>query len=130
MIYGFNDDKSKCPVVPCGGVVDRSGNGGTVIIEGNDYIDHTAEKDGLVFCEMDTAMSDAVVRTTGTTGAFMNLRINDYAYGNFYVGPGERTYQYSPAFPVKNGDYIKLSNGYSDTTVGLRIWFLSFEEID
>ena len=133
MIYGFDDTKVKIPVVPCGHIVERTGEpesgSGVYSIDGEDYIRYAAEKDGLFFCVLDTATDGAVVRSTGSAGAAVTVTINDFTIGTFYVGPNERSYLYTPAFPVKEDDVILLSNRYSDTKVYAAIRFYSFEEI-
>lgn len=133
MIYGFDDTKVKIPVVPCGHIVDREGEpeggSGTILIDGNDYIHYTAEKDGLFFCVLDTAHDGAVVRSTGSAGAAITVTINDFTIGIFYIGASEETYLYTPMIPVKEDDVIKLTNRYSDTKVYAAIRFYSFEEI-
>lgn len=127
-ILGFNENKE---LIDISDYKDLYGSA-TVIVEGEGSITYEAPANGYAWGCLNTATSLAVVRNGqyDEAGAYMQLKIDDQVVGNFYCGKGEKSYQYTPAFPIKAGSVITLENGYSDTTVGLELNFLSLEELE
>lgn len=123
-VVGFNEDKEKVDVVQ-GGEILRNYGVGTVIVSGKDYIDEVATGPGFVWAFIDNCY-DASVRNTNP-GAYISVQINNVYVGNFYIGKDTKVL-YTPSFPVKEGDVVKVENGYSDTTCGLGIRFIYFNE--
>lgn len=124
MVYGFNEDKEKVNVVQGGEISENDGTG-TIMVSGNGYIDEVATGPGFVWAFIDNFYG-ASVRNIDP-GAYISVKINDVYVGNFYIGKDTKTL-YTPSFPVKEGDVVKVENGYSDTTCGLGIRFIYFNE--
>lgn len=127
-ILGFNENKE---LIDISDYKDKYFSH-TVVVEGKKSITYEAPANGYAWAALNTATSSAVVRNGqyDEAGAYMTLQIDDQVVGNFYCGKGERSYKYTPAFPIKAGSVITLKNGYSDTTVGLELNFLSLEELE
>ena len=123
-VVGFNEDKEKVDVVQ-GGEILRSYGSGTNIVSGSDYIEDIATGPGFVWALIDNSIG-ATVRDRDP-GAYISVKINNVHVGNFYIGKDTKI-MYTPSFPVKEGDVVKVENGYSDTTCGLGIRFIYFNE--
>ena len=125
MTYGFNEDKEKVDVIQ-GGEILRDDGKGTVIVSGSGYIDKVATGPGFVWAYIDNCYDGASIRNTDP-GAYISVKINNVSVGNFYIGKDTKVL-YTPSFPVKEGDVVKVENGYSDTACGLGIRFIYFNE--
>lgn len=122
MAYGFNDDKSKAPVFP---KPDYKSMDDSLI--GNDYFNgevsqsYTVPKDGYVWINIDNSISIQSMPVVFNGGAMcLELEVNNQRIGVFYGGSDCLRWT-TPAFPVKAGDVVKLTNFYPESKVFMGI---------
>ena len=122
MAYAFNEDKSKAPVFPKPNynVMDAS-------LISNFYFDgevsknYTVPKDGYVWVDIDNSVSVDPMPVVFNGGAMcLQLKVNNQSIGLFYGGSDCLRWA-TPAFPVKAGDVVTLTNFYPNSKIFMGI---------
>lgn len=117
MNFGFNDKKEKVSLDPTyvggfGGL-----NWSSYLTEtGDGYVEATAPADGYAWGVVDATVSGSSV--VSSYGIYVALYVNNVKIGNFYADTTTKKYA-TPSFPVKEGDVVKIKNGYTENTIGI-----------